>query len=756
MILDKIEVSYPRAILKYKVKFVESRQPTYIEFILLQLIINYGDRDQKLIKILEGELGINNSSLFQRAMRDLLNFNIIQTSEDISEMDFDKLLNVQLSNLSVSKILSNSFREGNFMISNIEKYLELKFVFDPLTKQTRIFKSIDWEKKVIDSQCVYKLFQREDINYKMKVEDIKSETLKLMKSEPMLFGENCKLVDVELMDNTPIDEIKNEIDIYYEFENIGYRTLVNFNEKKYVIDSESTDLIKYFNNDKILESEFITYVFDNYNKKIGEVMKGKIADAQNANLDSAVLMQDFPSKIKTFDFLFFNFNDLHSRSKFLERPKYIENSSIIFEYNINGDEVRIGYERKKILVATHRLKRLDYWKQCTIIYANFKKEMEAYNVEKVYVPSIKETIFVARTVDDFYSDLSEDLSETFSHIVDVFHTSLKFGDYDRVSLCIGLLFKLDEKQIVEKIMIERISADIAYAREYSAIKKSLSRYNLKEEIAFMENIVTNIFIENINKFDSNTFIKLLNKYNFVNRDNLLKLINKSNFDFAMDDLIAINTMLEKQAIDGWKINLNNSLTKYIKYLLENDDKNIFNNNSITLTGHMTFVSKYKKFVGDLKEGLQYPDLIESFRELTKVELHLIQSIDIEMFNKVEYLDTIGKLMNTPTKLFKQIILSYIKSDPESKVSQTKLLAYDFLKTIDEKVSKLIRPNTVSESWEINKAILKVSKSIELAEEIIGDEFKLNDCADIFYNWTFEIREDNAIKKYLELGGNKNE
>jgi hypothetical protein len=225
----------------------------------------------------------------------------------------------------------------------------------------------------------------------------------------------------------------------------------------------------------------------------------------------------------------------------------------------------------------------------------------------------------------------------------VFHTSLKFGDYDRVSLCIGLLFKLDEKQIVEKIMIERISADIAYAREYSAIKKSLSRYNLKEEIAFMENIVTNIFIENINKFDSNTFIKLLNKYNFVNRDNLLKLINKSNFDFAMDDLIAINTMLEKQAIDGWKINLNNSLTKYIKYLLENDDKNIFNNNSITLTGHMTF-----------------------------------------------------------------------------------------------------------------KAILKVSKSIELAEEIIGDEFKLNDCADIFYNWTFEIREDNAIKKYLELGGNKNE
>jgi hypothetical protein len=78
----------------------------------------------------------------------------------------------------------------------------------------------------------------------------------------------------------------------------------------------------------------------------------------------------------------------------------------------------------------------------------------------------------------------------------------------------------------------------------------LSRYNLKEEIAFMENIVTNIFIENINKFDSNTFIKLLNKYNFVNRDNLLKLINKSNFDFAMDDLIAINTMLEKQAIDG--------------------------------------------------------------------------------------------------------------------------------------------------------------------------------------------------------------
>jgi hypothetical protein len=112
---------------------------------------------------------------------------------------------------------------------------------------------------------------------------------------------------------------------------------------------------------------------------------------------------------------------------------------------------------------------------------------------------------------------------------------------------------------------------------------------------------------------------------------------------------------------------------------------------------MTFVSKYKKFVGDLKEGLQYPDLIESFRELTKAELHLIQSIDIEMFNKVEYLDTIGKLMNTPTKLFKQIILSYIKSDPESKVSQTKLLAYDFLKIIDEKVSKLIRPNTVSES-----------------------------------------------------------
>jgi hypothetical protein len=756
MILDKIEVSYPRAILKYRVKFAESRKPTYIEFILLQILISYADKEQTLKKILEGELGIGDTSLFKRAMRDLLNFNIVQTSVEVDEKSFEELLDVKLVDLNISDELKNSFRNKSYMISNIVKTLELKYVYDPLTKRTKIFQRVDWEKKQTDSQCVYKLFQREDIEYKMQVSDIKRDTIELMQKEPELFGENCEIIDVELLDDTSLDEISKEINIYYDYENISYRTLINFSEKKYVIDSESTDLLKYFSENKRLESEFITFVFDTYNKKIGEVIKGKKLDQTQTSLDDAVLLQDFPSKTKHFDFLFFNFNDLNSRSKFLERPKYIENSDIIFEYNINGDEVRIGFERKKILVATHKLKNLDVWKGATIVYANFQKNIEAYNVEQVYVPSLKEYVYVARALENFRNDLNVDLGQTFEEIREVFYTSLKFGDYDKVALCIGLLFKLDEKQIVEKIMNERIAVDLLYAREYTAIRKSLVKYNLSQELLFIEELVTEIILASKDKFTSEEFLKILPKYNISSKASLLHLTSKINFNFDFNELVSLNTFLEKQTIDGWKLNVNNSLVKFLKHAIEADHKNIYNNNTVVITNHLDFVDKYKTFVAQLNANTPYNEIVKTFVSLYRAELNLLQSIDPEMQNKIEYVDLLGKLLNTPLKVYKNIITGYMAMSATSKVTKLKQLALEYITSVDDKIVKLIRPNTISESFEINKTLLKLSNDAVLAEEIVGDEFKLNDCLEIYYTYLFETDADTITKKFRELEGNENE
>src|SRR5699024_9234211 len=121
----------------------ESRKPTYVEFILLKILISYGDKDQILQRVIEGELGIKNSSLFQRALTDLINFDIVKVKKNISEQDFNAILNIKISELKVSTNIERKFVSGDFMMSNIIKYIELKYVYDPLTKKTEIIKKID-------------------------------------------------------------------------------------------------------------------------------------------------------------------------------------------------------------------------------------------------------------------------------------------------------------------------------------------------------------------------------------------------------------------------------------------------------------------------------------------------------------------------------------------------------------------------------------------------------------------------------------
>src|SRR5699024_8157531 len=116
MTLDKIEVNYPRAILRYKIKYSESRKPTYVEFILLKILISYGDKDQILQRVIEGELGIKNSSLFQRALTDLINFDIVKVKKNISEQDFNAILNIKISELKVSPNIERKFVSGDFMM----------------------------------------------------------------------------------------------------------------------------------------------------------------------------------------------------------------------------------------------------------------------------------------------------------------------------------------------------------------------------------------------------------------------------------------------------------------------------------------------------------------------------------------------------------------------------------------------------------------------------------------------------------------
>src|SRR5699024_6921897 len=118
-------------------------------------------------------------------------------------------------------------------------------------------------------------------------------------------------------------------------------------------------------------------------------------------------------------------------------------------------------------------------------------------------------------------------------------------------------------------------------------------------------------------------------------------------------------------------------------------------------------------------GGDYISLLPLFKKLYKEEMYLFQNIPDDMERKIEYIDCIGKVLNNPFKQFKTKLDHYINDCDDRAISKQKTESQIYLKEINDAIVKMIRPNTVSESFEVNKVLFSLSNEPEVVEEMLG-------------------------------------
>ncbi|WP_339021165.1 hypothetical protein [Spiroplasma endosymbiont of Atherix ibis] len=64
MIINEIEILYNKLYLDLKIKYSEIRKPTFMEFLILLIIIEYTNKNKSLSEILKNDFNILNQSLF--------------------------------------------------------------------------------------------------------------------------------------------------------------------------------------------------------------------------------------------------------------------------------------------------------------------------------------------------------------------------------------------------------------------------------------------------------------------------------------------------------------------------------------------------------------------------------------------------------------------------------------------------------------------------------------------------------------------
>ncbi|AGR40854.1 transcriptional regulator [Spiroplasma taiwanense] len=727
MIFDKLEIIYDKQYIPLKIKYSETRKPTFMEFLLLLILIDYPDKTQILKEALKSFFDVENISLFEKALRDLINYKILDINKNKTGLG---ILNMDspIEYFEVNDKIKFNFVKSNYSISNENKSQDIKYYYDPILNVEEILKERTWDKRIKNVKISHKLLVNSNFEKNISQSKINLMIKKFININKDIFGEECLLKEITIDEYNSLEKL-NFFNEYIKYDSVAIEIMIEiFENESFKIKSENKEFENYLRNNSNIAKEILIDICNQYEKKLKNKFRPeqKIMKLEKYNSELDLISN---INIKTnWNLLLINDQFIESDTEFLKNKELIRNIDIIIFYNSKRNNRSLQNLEGKIVVY------FDYIEN-EILLDNSFIYLDSQNHMSGFLIGIKNLTTINKKIPVVYSyknpkinlNLIEIFETSINSLLETYKISLKKLDYKKAAEIFTVLERIGLEKEVEEISFSYILDDLEYGEKYNSIKEFLIEEDYKNYLIILERIVTKCIIEISMKKNDDEIFDIISKFNFLNTKNIIKIFNEINISESFENILILNKYLKSLKIDGWRINIRNSLIKLTEYFKNNNRAELFNLddfNSETWILHASTLNKIGNLTKELyNENYNYVE--NNFEEFLSSLIDLIKSnVEIEQYDK--YLLNISEALIDFYKNFYKYKTKTLSIESQEVVNyKITLMAMNYLSKLEEKTNSLISSKYYNMPIEIK---LEWIKHIENKRDEVNEIMNNNDIA----------------------------
>ncbi|AOG60103.1 hypothetical protein SHELI_v1c01480 [Spiroplasma helicoides] len=733
MIFDKIEIMYNKYSLPIKIKYSESRKPTFVEFLILSIIYDYPRKNLSLKQILNDDFKIYNIDLFERALKDLIAYKVIElnkTTAGWSTLGID----LEIEKIELNQKVKEQFINEEYIISQYDKTLDVKWVYDPIEDSFDIVKDVEWSRRVQGVKLTNKI-KETSISQNFYIKDlIKKNVNEFIELKKEIFGDNAKFSNVTLANGIDLADHKIAQELTESLPCANEVSIELFDNDAFIINTENEKLKIFLKTQKDLAKNIVRDILKSYSDKIKDRFFAK-KDFENKKnfLNEPDILSNLIVK-STWNLLLINGRDVLSPDKVLSNKSLINSCQIIVFYNSKSNNKTIEYLGDKIVVYVDS-SREALLNDNTLIYIDSENKVNGFALVEKKLESVGATIPVVYSYDQNPKlNLAKVFEDNLERLLLDYEEELKNENLDVSTMMFLFLKRVGLQQKLTDIIKKHLQKDFYAGNNYKKLTEYFASKENDEAYYFIENCLSEIIITMSKDIKDDQILHVLNLYNFKNQKNLFKVLENIHLDKEENMLFLISDILDKNNVDWWKNNTRNCLVTLLGYANKYMTRELFDINkyqSKTWALHaatLNMICTIKKKVFEKN----FTSVEKHYKNMLNGVVDLMRS-NVKINNQKDYLIKVAENLKDLYKDFykyKSQELTELDSDLISYKVQVE--SANFISRLENKIDMLISPEAqkfpieVKVEWakHIENKIKEVDKIFKNDESILYEALNL--------------------------------
>ncbi|AGR41846.1 hypothetical protein [Spiroplasma diminutum] len=755
MIFNKIEILYDKVYLPLKIKYSEIRKPTFMEFLILLIIIDHPSKEKNIKIILKEDFNISNQVLFERALRDLINFKVVEVNKTKAGIGLLNM-NTSIDNFIIDQKIKEEFKKGTYTISHDNKFQDVKYFSDPVLNSSEILKDINWKKRINELKFSHKI--EIEKNFSIEKGTIINSAKDFVKNKPEIFGDDAFLKDLILEDQESISDINN-INRFLKTESIAIEGWLEiFENGAFKLKTEDKSFDDYLRKRPNISLEILKSVAIKYDEKIKKIFR---PESSNFNENDFISSPDLISNlnIKTnYNLLLVNDQFIVNDNEFIKNKDLAKNIEIIIFYNSKRNNKIINSIDNKLIFYVGYIENL-ILQQNTFMYFDSKNTLNGFLIANKNIENIDINIPVVYSFKNNSNQikLSNLFENNIKEAVDTFEECLLDSDYETAMNIYFVLQRIGLEAEVSLTLTNYLAKTIDSGTNYSNMRDYLIKFEDRNLILILEKVVKDLIIKISKDRTDDELFEIISNYKFIDSKNILEIFNKIEIKDNIENIYRINNFLSKMSIDGWKFNIRNSLIILTNYFKNNNRSEMFeetkynsdvwaqNANTLNIIGRITkelYMSNYKFVEDNYKIMLDsIIDLIGNSLDINNFESYLINLSD----SLIDFYKNYYKYKSEQFATITEDMIEY----------KIQLLAGNYINKIEDKLNDLIDKNILNMPIELKLEWIKnVKNDSKQVDKILkGNEKNYRKALNIIFGKKKEYSSSD-LTKYINIFGGK--
>ncbi|AKX34561.1 hypothetical protein SLITO_v1c09500 [Spiroplasma litorale] len=734
MLFDRVEIIYEKYFLPIKIKFSESRKPTFIEFLILSIFLEYHDDKKSLKKILEEDFNIKNQILFEKALRDLINFQILSFKEFTLSVG-ETNTNLPLNKFNIKDDIKKSFNTESFVISNNNKYYDIKYYYDPISNDCEIVKDLYWLKKLPKVKLGYKIMdtqlKKELFNKDFIIDVVK----KFILNNEDIIGNNPKVLDVLSQEQQDLNNFKL-IEKSIKKETIAFESSIELNvDGKFEVYVEDKNLKEFIDRRPELKNNIVKKVLQQYKNSLDNVFLIKDEKINHENFHKEIDLISNINVSSNWNLLLINDQHIVSHEDLFKNNELFKNMEFIIIYNSKRNSNELKLKNNKIIIYLSDSED-NFLKSTTFTYISSDNKIKSFLISNMQVDQLNINFPVTYLAKTKNLDINISFNKFFKEFQENFYKDLIYKDFDSAKLYYKVLERFGKVNAIKEILTTFITESIKNYESFNLFKKYIKDNNLQNLEKTFRELTPDAVAIGLNNINNNDKLNVLQNLNINSKTTILKILNKLEINLDIDKVYKINEFLLQKNIDAWELNVLNCVNIMIEYFRDNLRENNFIEDrfkdSECYVKHARLLNNYATMIKNLyKQNYAYVediyyDFIIDLMEVMNKYLPLNKDY-------IVYLSLFSDILKEFYKLMFDYQIEYFSQLDKNQIKyKVFYIAANYISRVEKEINVLLKIKEDNSPVELKlfllkmnyKEDLKVQKYIEINQPKIEKALKI--------------------------------